>query len=345
MECPAGKAGVLYVSSIGNAQCNCHPCPAGTFKGATGTACSTCEPGEFSWPGSTACESCPSSSGGKANSVAGSDRSGCLCEAGSYGNINFDNSPSAPPYRQIAPLSEIPAFTDAELQASVVVVVDVLFPSSPSNGVLFRVGDAAECLLATVRSNAQVLRVRAGHLATTTLNWITSSATPYATLAYVDITDFPKDGKTHSLAIRFEKPRTLMVFIDGLFKGEGRANADMNRWAGPAVGGYGNISSPNPRFEPSENWQPALAANIAFHRTVDFPQQACLPCAQHTFKDVNGSIACASCPRNSGSAPGSASCQCKNGFKRKNHLQMNEGCHIRVPSDAAHNKGFRQEMC
>ena len=54
--------------------------------------------------------------------------------------------------------------------------------------------------------------------------------------------------QNHSFAIRFEKPRTVMVFIDGVFKGESRSLADITKWAGNAAGGWATADQlRNPR--------------------------------------------------------------------------------------------------
>jgi hypothetical protein len=173
---------------------DCKLCSAGTFKSASGTAeCTSCGAGKYSWWGTTvSCKSCPESS----NSVAGSSRSGCLCNAGFYGTFNSVHSPEQPAYKVVEPWSQPPSssFTADRRQDNVVVLLDKLFfPSTVSDGVLFQIGGASNCLFAAVRDSSTgspVLRVRSG-----VLDSPIAQGTLYGSLVYLDISNFPKDDQ------------------------------------------------------------------------------------------------------------------------------------------------------
>ena len=273
--------------------------------------------------------------------------------------------------------------------------------------------------------------------------------------------------QNHSFDIRYEKPRTLMVFIHGVFKGEGRALADMASWAGNAASAYGSQSETgSPSGEPTENWPAALTTNLKFHETYHFSswswsdmcvacgagkysaasgataestcstcpadssspagsdaasdcicnagftsdgagacqacvagtykagsgneactscgagtfssavngstlcmdcprhatslagsgylvdcsclpgysgsaEEGCFPCARDTYKFSSGSSSCFSCPSKSHALPGSTSCECKAGYKRRDHTQIHHGCLLRTPSGSTDRTGFR----
>ena len=173
---------------------DCRLCSAGTFKSASGTAeCATCYAGKYSWWGTTvSCKSCPESS----NSVAGSSRSGCLCNAGFYGTYNSVHRPEQPAYMAVEPWSQPPTSTFAGFrrQSNVVVLLDKLFfPSTVSDGVLFQIGGASNSLFAAVRDSSTgspVLRVRSG-----VLDSPIAQGTLYGSLVYLDISNFPKDDQ------------------------------------------------------------------------------------------------------------------------------------------------------
>ena len=169
----------------------CEACGVGTYK--SGAACATCDAGKYSWWGTTvSCKSCPESS----NSVAGSSRSGCLCNAGFYGTFNSFLSPEQPAYKVVEPWSQPPSssFAGFRRQDNVVVLLDKLFfPSTVSDGVLFQIGGASNSLFAAVRDSSTgspVLRVRSG-----VLDSPIAQGTLYGSLVYLDISNFPKDDQ------------------------------------------------------------------------------------------------------------------------------------------------------
>ena len=66
-----------------------------------------------------------------------------------------------------------------------------------------------------------------------------------------------------------------------------------------------------------------------------------MPCAENTYKNVNGSGACMPCPSRSTSFAGSNACMCKDGFKRKDVMDVAQGCLIRIEDAATDTDGFR----
>jgi hypothetical protein len=69
-----------------------------------------------------------------------------------------------------------------------------------------------------------------------------------------------------------------------------------------------------------------------------------MPCAENTYKNVNGSGACMPCPSRSTSFAGSNACMCKDGFKRKDVMDVAQGCLIRIEDAATDTDGFRYSL-
>lgn len=116
-----------------------------------------------------------------------------------------------------------------------VFAADLTFPVSPSDGLIWETGGTGQGAWLGIRDSGTTLRLRGGDGGTSK----TSSTTDTAVL---DLTDFPKDGQTHTIVWDFAiSTGTVRVFIDGVLKGTASATGgsfDTNQFAGGDLGAF-----------------------------------------------------------------------------------------------------------
>jgi hypothetical protein len=82
----------------------------------------------------------------------------------------------------------------------------------------------------------------------------------YSNAVVADVFDFPRDDKDHSVLISISVSQYcgIVIFIDGVIKGEGNCLSLGNKWAGGFGGRYG-ITGPSGQFdEPINAWPTSL---------------------------------------------------------------------------------------
>jgi hypothetical protein len=112
---------------------------------------------------------------------------------------------------------------------SALFVADLVFPSSPSDGLIWETGGTGLGAWFGIRDSGVTMRLRGGDGAS-------SKTASTVDTAVVDITDFPKDGLTHQVMWDFnDATGTARIFIDGILKGESsatRGSFDGGQYAG-----------------------------------------------------------------------------------------------------------------
>jgi hypothetical protein len=87
----------------------------------------------------------------------------------------------------------------------------LVFPESPIDGLIWETGANAQGAYLGIRDSATVMRLRGG----------TGTTSGDGGSAFLDITDFPKDGKVHVVVWDFQMSTgRIRLFIDGNLKGE-----------------------------------------------------------------------------------------------------------------------------
>lgn len=113
-------------------------------------------------------------------------------------------------------------------------VMDVVFPTNPSNGIIFEIGGGTYGSWFGIRDSGKTLRLRAGDGAAVT---VTTTDT-----TVIDIVDFPRDNQVHNVAFDFDlATATCRLFIDGKLKAKEVATSgtyDGSVWAGTGDGAY-----------------------------------------------------------------------------------------------------------
>jgi hypothetical protein len=206
--CPAGmviSAGACTCQAGFGGQAGgvCSLCALGKYKAAVGFGdCIDCPAGKYgslmNVPAGppTRCQSCPLLS---STTVAGSSRAQCTCVAGYEGSF-FGNVTTQKPFWSSARSSYLPAVPSWRNRKSTWVVIEsMVFPSSLQDSRLFLIGGSYRGAWAGIRAakgSAPVFRVRAGRM-----DQALEYGNMYDDTAFLDIFDFPRDDRNHSLAI------------------------------------------------------------------------------------------------------------------------------------------------
>ena len=177
--CALGK----YKASIGFGECS--KCPAGTYGSLMNVPAG----------GPSSCQTCPT---GSNTSVPGSSQAQCDCKAGYVGSF-WDNATSHKPFIASMPSYWLPSVPSWRTRRSTWVVIEsMIFPSSLQDAMLFIIGGSLRAAWAGIRTvgGTPVFRVRAGYMSR-----VLEAGQMHEGTAFVDISDFPRDDKNHSLAI------------------------------------------------------------------------------------------------------------------------------------------------
>ena len=191
--CTLGK----YKANVGFSECI--KCPAGRYGSLMNVPAG----------GPTSCQTCPT---GSNTSVAGSSQAQCNCRAGYVGSF-WDNATSHKPFITSMPsysLARVPSWRSR--RSTWIVIESMIFPSSPQDAMLFMIGGGYKAAWAGIRTvgGTGVFRVRAGYMGR-----VLDSGQMHEGTAFVDISDFPRDDKNHSLAI-YIRVRKCAVCHGGL---------------------------------------------------------------------------------------------------------------------------------
>jgi len=139
------------------------------------------------------------------------------------------------------------------------------FPKNPGDLLLLELGASGNGAYVGIRDSGTILRVRAGDGSGTVNN--TSNM-------FLDITDFPKYGKTHLVTVAFvpqnsssvEDTAYVRLWIDNVLKGTGNTTdgSDSNAaWGGNAAGFMFNASGV-PSGEPTTVNSSLAQSNISY---------------------------------------------------------------------------------
>jgi hypothetical protein len=162
----------------------------------------------------------------------------------------------------------------------------MIFPSSLQDAMLFIIGGSWRAAWAGIRTvgGTPVFRVRAGYMSR-----VLEAGQMHEGTAFVDISDFPRDDKNHSLAIYIRVNRGIMVWIDGTYKGEGGCYGSIGggSWVGGARGKYGYSTSAR-LIEPTSAW-PSPLSSLKLYGTWAFSiGPKCVDASDFTSIDVDG---------------------------------------------------------
>lgn len=173
-----------------------------------------------------------------------------------------------------------------------VIAMDIVFPSTPSDGCAAEKGGTGTGLWVGLRDSGTVFRVRGfsgGSLNTNTTVW-------------VDITDFPTDGNTHTVVIEIRRfPARIRVWIDGVFKGEDNMGNPqvLSSWEGGASGSFLSGENVGVNYEPTGAWPSGTTGQIRLYQHAMITYNVPDPITDQLVLDID--------PRDSNSYPGSGS--------------------------------------
>lgn len=125
--------------------------------------------------------------------------------------------------------------TDDDGTVDTVYAANLIFPVSPSDGLIWETGGTGQGAWLGIRDSSTTMRLRGGDGAA-------SKTASDIDTAVLDITDFPKDGKEHVIIWDFKiSTGTVRIFIDGNLRGTASATGgtfDTNQFAGVNDGAY-----------------------------------------------------------------------------------------------------------
>lgn len=151
-----------------------------------------------------------------------------------------------------------------------VLSVDVVFPTSPAtgDGLLFELGGNGVGFYMGLRNGGTVFRVRCG----------AGGPLPDSEAAWVDISDFPRDGRVHRVLTEINVSNALLrVFIDNQLSGSHTAASDAfknNIWTGNDDGGFSLVNNATVG-EPTIAWPGVIASGMRYYanqRIASTPQ-------------------------------------------------------------------------
>lgn len=178
--------------------------------------------------------------------------------------------------------------------SNVVLAFDVVFPTVPSDGCLAEKGGSGTGLWIGLRDSGTVFRVRAFSGAAISTNPTTT--------AWIDISDFPQDGQTHTVVVEIRVfPSRIRLWIDGIYKGEGTKSDIQNSgsWEGGAAGSFLSGENVNVVGEPTAAWPGGLSGEARLYSGARILYNVPSPITDGVVLYID--------PRNTDSYPGSGS--------------------------------------
>lgn len=156
--------------------------------------------------------------------------------------------------------------TNSARLEDVVLAMDVVFPTAAADGTLVEKGGAGQGTWIGIRDGGTVFRARSGDGGLNPPNSLGTSDLS----VWVDITDFPTDGATHTVVWEVRiNPGRGRLWIDGELKGENDLvdrPIENSRWEGGAGGMFLTGGGANVNGEPTGDWPGGTTGQLRMYQ-------------------------------------------------------------------------------